>query len=182
MCAGNEPLVGHQGRSVVVGSTRAARTAGSAVAAESLRVQPLRVFTSMRVGDVLQEGLSTFYAEVRRLRALLDAVKEPDAPPVVVLIDEMFRGTNNRERLAGAEAMVRALVGANATTLVATHDLALADLADEHDAVRNVHFREEAEGDRLHFDYRLRPGPCPTTNALIIMERAGLPVEAQASH
>jgi hypothetical protein len=152
---------------------------GGAVDAGTLRLRPLRVFTSMRLGDALQEGVSTFYAEVRRLRALLDAVAEPGAPPVLVLIDEMLRGTNNRERLAGAQAVVRALAGGPAVTLVATHDLALADLAAEHPAVRNAHFREEAVSDHLTFDYRLRPGPCPTTNALVIMHRAGLPVAPQ---
>ncbi|HEX8385995.1 MAG TPA: hypothetical protein VF576_07420, partial [Rubricoccaceae bacterium] len=152
--------------------------AGGPVAAGRLRLTPLRPFASMRVGDVLQEGLSTFYAEVRRLRLLLDAVETAGAPPVLVLIDEMYRGTNNRERLAGARAFVRALSGAPATSLVATHDLALADLAGEIPEVRNAHFREVVDGDALRFDYRLRPRPCPTTNALVIMERAGLPVEA----
>ncbi len=152
--------------------------AGGAVHAGALRLRPLRVFTSMRVGDVLQEGFSTFYAEVRRLRALLDAVEAEAEAPVLVLIDEMFRGTNNRERLAGAQAMVRTLRGAHAASLVATHDLALTALADAEPGLRNVHFREKAEGDRLTFDYRLREGPCPTTNALVIMARAGLPVEA----
>ena len=151
--------------------------AGGAVAAEALRLSPVRPFTSMRVGDVLQEGLSTFYAEVRRLRELLDAVNEEGAAPSLVLIDEMLRGTNNRERLAGAQAIVRALAGTGATSLVATHDLALADLEGEQAGVSNTHFQEEATGDRLTFDYRLRPGPCPITNALVIMQRAGLPVE-----
>jgi len=150
--------------------------AGGAVEADRLRLRPVRPFTSMRVGDVLQEGLSTFYAEVRRLRALLDCVEAPGAP-ALVLIDEMLRGTNNRERLAGAQAIVRALAGTRATSLVATHDLALAELEGTEAGVSNAHFQEEAQGDRLAFDYRLRPGPCPTTNALVIMQRAGLPVE-----
>ncbi|OZC04463.1 MutS-related protein [Rubricoccus marinus] len=165
--------------------------AGGPVWAESASLRPLRPFASMRIGDVLQEGLSTFYAEVKRLKALLDSVETPadrrpgqvpasgesaEAVPSLVLIDEMLRGTNNRERLAGAQAIVRALAGAHATSLVATHDLALADLEQEDARVSNAHFREEAEGDRLAFDYLLRPGPCPTTNALIIMHRAGLPV------
>ena len=162
--------------------------AGGPVWAGALALQPLRPFASMRIGDVLQEGLSTFYAEVRRLKALLDWVEAPPAPegsgaaappeaaPALVLIDEMLRGTNNRERLAGAQAIVRALAGARATGLVATHDLALADLEGEDARVSNAHFRERAEGNRLAFDYRLRPGPCPTTNALVIMQRAGLPV------
>ena len=150
--------------------------AGGAVPAASLRLCPLRPAASMRIGDQLQEGLSTFYAEVRRLRLLLDAVEKERAAPALVLIDEMLRGTNNRERLAGARAFSEALAGAHAASMVATHDLALTELAGDNDRVRNAHFREEAEGDRLVFDYTLRDGPCPTTNALIIMQRAGLPV------
>ena len=152
--------------------------AGGAVPAAALRLRPLRPVASMRIGDQLQEGLSTFYAEVRRLRLLLDAVQEAAAAPALVLIDEMLRGTNNRERLAGARAYSEALAGAHAASMVATHDLALTELADENARVRNAHFREEAEGDRLVFDYTLREGPCPTTNALVIMQRAGLPVPA----
>ena len=152
---------------------------GGAVPAASLRIRPLRPVASMRIGDQLQEGLSTFYAEVRRLRLLLDAVEETAAAPALVLIDEMLRGTNNRERLAGARAFSEALAGAHAASMVATHDLALTELAAENARVRNAHFREEAEGDRLVFDYRLREGPCPTTNALVIMQRAGLPVPSR---
>ena len=162
-----------------VGLASVLATAGGPVPAAALALRPLRPVASMRIGDALQEGLSTFYAEVRRLRALLDVV-EAGGPPALVLIDEMLRGTNNRERLAGAQGVVRALVGAGATSLVATHDLALADLAADHPEIRNAHFRETPEGDRLVFDYRLREGPCPTTNALVIMRRAGLPVETPA--
>ncbi len=150
--------------------------AGGPVMAERVALAPLRPVASMRIGDALTEGLSTFYAEVRRLRVLLDAVDEANDAPALVLIDEMLRGTNNRERLAGARAITRHLTGANAVSLVATHDLALTELADELPAIRNAHFREETEGDHLIFDYRLRDGPCPTTNALVIMRRAGLPV------
>ncbi len=150
--------------------------AGGPVMAERVQIAPLRPVASMRIGDALTEGLSTFYAEVRRLRLLLDSVDVQNDAPALVLIDEMLRGTNNRERLAGAQAITRHLTGANAVSLVATHDLALTELADESPTIRNAHFREETEGDHLIFDYRLRDGPCPTTNALVIMRRAGLPV------
>ncbi len=172
------------GKSTFLRSTGVAAAmawAGAPVVAERLAISPVRPFTSMRVGDALQEGVSTFYAEVRRLRLLLDAVEagaDGDVPPALVLLDEVYRGTNNRERLAGARALVRTLAGASAASLVATHDLALTRLADEIGPVRNAHFRERVEGGALVFDYTLRDGPCPTTNALAIMESAGLPVEA----
>jgi DNA mismatch repair ATPase MutS len=95
--------------------------------------------------------------------------------PLLFCIDEIFRGTNNRERLIGSRAYVRALAGKHGVGLIATHDLELTNLADGIPWVQNYHFRDRVEGDRLVFDYRLRPGPCPTTNALRIMQLEGLP-------
>ena len=187
---GNDVALGEGGVLLLTGSNMSGKStfmrsvglasvmawAGGPVMAQSVSLTPLRPVASMRIGDALTEGLSTFYAEVRRLRLLLDSVDAPHDAPALVLIDEMLRGTNNRERLTGAQAITRHLTGANAVSLVATHDLALTELADELPAIRNAHFREETEGDHLIFDYRLREGPCPTTNALVIMRRAGLPV------
>jgi DNA mismatch repair ATPase MutS len=96
------------------------------------------------------------------------------------MIDEIFGGTNNRERLIGSRAYIQALLGANGAGLIATHDLELAHLADHNALAFNYHFRDDVEDGRLVFDYRLRPGPCPTTNALRIMAMEGLPVEPSA--
>ena len=152
--------------------------AGGVVCAETLSVRPLRLFSSIRVTDSLEDGISFFYAEVKRLRALLDAFEEDNALPLFFLIDEIFRGTNNRERLLGSRAYVEALVGGNGVGLIATHDLELVTLAEARPLVRNLHFREEVTNRRMVFDYVLRPGPCPTTNALTIMAMEGLPVPA----
>jgi DNA mismatch repair ATPase MutS len=129
------------------------------------------------VADSVADGFSYFYAEVRRLKALLDALNVPNAPPVFALIDEIFRGTNNRERLIGSRAYVRALSGRVGAALIATHDLELVRLAEELPETANYHFREEVTDGRMVFDYRLRSGPSPTTNALRIMALAGLPTE-----
>ena len=96
---------------------------------------------------------------------------------MLYLVDEIFRGTNNRERLIGSRAYVRALIGAAGVGLIATHDLDLASLADANPQAHNVHFRDEVLDGKLTFDYLLRPGPSPTTNALKIMQIEGLPVE-----
>ncbi len=151
--------------------------AGGPVDATALRTIPFRLFTSLNVQDSVQDGLSFFYAEVRRLKALLDALRTPHPVPLFFLIDEIFRGTNNRERRIGSEAYVRALAAARGTGLITTHDLELTALADEIPTLHNAHFREDVRDDRMVFDYRLRPGPCPTTNALTIMKLEGLPVE-----
>jgi DNA mismatch repair ATPase MutS len=115
---------------------------------------------------------------VKRLKGLLDALKsdQPDLP-LLYLIDEIFRGTNNRERLIGSRAYVKALIGAAGVGLIATHDLELATLADDQPQVRNAHFRDDVSAGKLTFDYLLRPGSTPTTNALKIMANEGLPVD-----
>jgi len=150
--------------------------AGGPVLAQSFEAQLFRLYTSIRVNDSVTDGFSYFYAEVRRLQGLLAALEAADERPLFFLIDEIFRGTNNRERLIGSRSFVRALVGGRGVGLIATHDLELVKLADENTAVRNFHFRDDVVDGRMVFDYRLHPGPCPTTNALKIMRLAGLPV------
>ncbi len=151
--------------------------AGGPVDATRCRTRPFRLFTAINVSDSIGDGISHFYAEVKRLKRLLAALDDDHGAPLFFLIDEIFRGTNNRERLLGSRAYVRALAGQRAAGLISTHDLELTHLADAIDGVRNAHFREEVTNGRLVFDYRLRPGPCPTTNALKIMQMEGLPVE-----
>ena len=139
--------------------------------------QPFRLHTCIRITDSIGDGFSYFYAEVKRLQALLAATEADDPLPVLFLIDEIFRGTNSRERLIGSRSYIRTLAHGTSVGLVATHDLELIKLADEIEGVVNQHFREEVYEGRMVFDYRLRPGPCPTTNALTIMRLEGLPVE-----
>jgi hypothetical protein len=153
--------------------------AGAPVNAERLRLSQFRLFTCIKVSDSVQDGLSYFYAEVKRLKLLLSAVEIKDSLPILFLIDEIFRGTNNRERHIGSDAFIRALSShGNALGLIATHDLELTTLADKFPGIGNFHFREEVGDGRMVFDYLLRPGPCPTTNALEIMRIEGLPVVA----
>jgi DNA mismatch repair ATPase MutS len=134
------------------------------------------VFTCIQVSDSLTNGISYFYAEVRRLKALLDALDECRSFPLFFLIDEIYRGTNNRERRIGSQAFLRALANGRGVGVVSTHDLELVNLADELPNIRNYHFREDIKDGQMSFDYKLHPGPCPTTNALKIMELEGLPV------
>jgi len=152
--------------------------AGAPVNADHLQASLFRIFTCIKVSDSVQDGLSYFYAEVKRLQALLTAAEADDPLPVLFLIDEIFRGTNSRERLIGSRSYIRRLSQGTSVGLVATHDLELIKLADEIEGVVNQHFREDVSNGRMVFDYRLRSGPCPTTNALTIMRLEGLPVEA----
>lgn len=150
--------------------------AGAPVCATGFRWSWTRLFCCIRVSDSLEAGLSYFYAEVKRLRVLLDAARDRAAVPVLYLIDEIFKGTNNRERLAGSRAYIAALAGSNGFGLISTHDLELAELQDQIPSITNAHFQETVAAGALQFDYALRPGPCSTTNALRIMAMEGLPV------
>ena len=152
--------------------------AGAPVCARSFRWSLVRMATCIRVDDSLDSGLSFFYAEVKRLKTILDDTQDSQGPPVLWLIDEVFKGTNNRERLMGGRALIAALAGGNGFGLVTTHDLELAELEQLLPGITNIHFQESVFEGALHFDYRLRPGPCPTTNALRIMALEGLPVES----
>ncbi len=150
--------------------------AGAPVNAASFQTIPFRIFSSINVTDSLDEGLSHFYAEVKRLRELLNALGEEDSYPLFYMVDEIYRGTNNRERLTGSEAFLKNVAGKNGVGLISTHDLELAQLEDEIEALSNWHFEETIEDGKMRFEYKLKPGPCPTTNALKIMEMEGLPV------
>lgn len=150
--------------------------AGGPVNAAELTTERFRLFSCIRISDSVTDGISFFYAEVKCLKALLLALKAADAQPLLYFIDEIFRGTNNRERLQGSRAYIRALVEQSGVGLIATHDLELIQLAGEMPAISNYHFTDEVMDGRMVFDYAIRPGPSPTTNALKIMRLEGLPV------
>jgi DNA mismatch repair ATPase MutS len=151
--------------------------AGGPVNASDFRSVPMRLHTCIQISDSVTDGFSYFYAEVKCLKQLMEALEAPQSLPVLYLIDEIFRGTNNRERLIGSRAYLKSVIGANGVGLLATHDLELASLADQNPVVRNFHFRDHVLDGELTFDYKIRPGASPTTNALIIMAMEGLPVE-----
>jgi DNA mismatch repair ATPase MutS len=151
--------------------------AGGPVNAGSFQSALFRIFTCIKINDSIVDGFSFFYTEVKRLKALLDALRANHSLPLLFLIDEIFKGTNNRERLVGSRSYIRNLIGQNGAGLVATHDLELIKLADDFPSITNCHFREKVADGKMVFDYKLRPGPCPTTNALKIMRMEGLPVD-----
>ncbi len=156
--------------------------AGAPVCATTFEWSWSRLACCIRVNDSLDAGLSFFYAEVKRLKSILDATEDRTAQPVLFLIDEIFKGTNNRERLIGSRAYIKALSAGHGLGLVSTHDLELTDLEKEIASLTNAHFQETVSAGALHFDYRLRPGPCPTTNALRIMALEGLPISTPSSN
>jgi hypothetical protein len=147
--------------------------AGAPVRAASLRLSPLAAGASIRVSDSLQGGVSRFYAEILRLRQILDLTS--GKLPVLFLIDEFLHGTNSHDRRIGAEALVRGLVDRGAIGLITTHDLALADIADAlGERAANVHFEDRVENGSIHFDYVMRPGVVRKSNAIELMRSVGL--------
>jgi DNA mismatch repair ATPase MutS len=149
--------------------------AGAPVCARKLAFGPLDVVTSMRVRDSLEEGVSRFYAEVRKLKRVIERARS--GRPTLFLLDEILHGTNSRERLIGARAIVRELLARGACGAVSTHDLALGDLEEAHAGkVKNVHFEEQVSGDTMTFDYKLRTGVVKSSNALRIMRMVGIDV------
>ncbi|HEY8446500.1 MAG TPA: hypothetical protein VIL01_05275 [Thermomicrobiales bacterium] len=154
--------------------------AGAPVCARSLRMPPVEVWTSARIQDSLEQGVSFFMAELLRLKQIVEAARtrRPDDPRLLYLLDEILQGTNTAERQIAARRIIRMLVESDAIGAVSTHDLALVDDPDLEGLARTVHFRETVEdgpeGPRMTFDYRLRPGLATSTNALRLLELVGL--------
>jgi hypothetical protein len=148
---------------------------GSVVCASSFNISRVQVFSSMRISDSLEENTSSFYAELKRLAAI---IKEAETNPgVFLLLDEILRGTNSNDRYTGSVALIKQLAGYGAVSMVATHDLKLADLSDElPDRIDNYHFDVRINGEELFFDYKLTMGICTSLNASILMKKMGIKV------
>ena len=154
--------------------------AGGPVCAEAMTLPNADLRTSMRIRDSLEEGISYFMAELKRLKAVCDAASAASARPVLYLLDEILQGTNTAERQIAARRILHHLLDQRAIGAVTTHDLTLADAEDLRDRTVLVHFRESVEvskdGPPISFDYQLRPGIATSTNALRLMEIMGLAV------
>ncbi len=158
-----------------IGTNAVLALAGAPVRARRLRLSPLTVGASIQKRDSLQEGTSRFYAEITRLRQLVDITDRP--LPLLFLLDELLHGTNSHDRSIGAEALVADLVKRGAIGLLTTHDLALAHIAEAlAPRADNVHFEDFVKDGKLVFDYRLRPGVVRKSNALELMRSIGLRV------
>ena len=158
-----------------VGINTVLAMAGAPVRARSLRLTPLQVGASIRVNDSLHEGSSRFYAEISRLRELY--VLLDHGPPLLFLLDELLQGTNSKDRLTGAEGIVRAFVAAGAIGLVSTHDLALTDIGGlPAGTLRNVHFQDDLSDGQMRFDFTLREGIVTKSNGIELMRAIGLKV------
>ncbi|MCB0394646.1 MAG: hypothetical protein KDD25_08800 [Bdellovibrionales bacterium] len=147
---------------------------GAPVCAKKFSTGPFRIMSSVRISDTLSDKTSYFYAEVLRIKAIVDALNEGQKG--LVLIDEIFKGTNNNERRIGATGVIEFLLKQNAVSLVTTHDLELTALSHSDSKVTNYHFSEGLSAGEYSFSYQIQKGPSPSTNALKIMKESGLPI------
>ncbi|MCI0662405.1 MAG: DNA mismatch repair protein MutS [Acidobacteria bacterium] len=189
-CVRNDVKLDHQLRLLVVsgsnmsGKSTLLRTvginvvlglAGAPVRAQRLRLSPLSIGASIHILDSLQTGASRFYAEIMRLRRIVELSESQST--LLFLLDEILSGTNSHDRRIGAEAVVRGLVERNAMGLITTHDLALTQIADNlGDRATNVHFEDHLENGKMRFDYKIHAGVVQRSNALELMRVVGLEV------
>jgi DNA mismatch repair ATPase MutS len=153
---------------------------GGPVCASRLKISPLKLFSSMQTSDSLDKHLSLFYAELQRLKMILDGISREER--VFFLVDEMLKGTNATDRQKGAIAMLKQLMKHRANGIVATHDLKLTELENPGKwgnypkgiKIANYHFDGYIEDDKLLFDYKLKKGICQSFNALILMKKMGI--------
>lgn len=147
---------------------------GAPVRAKEFRASILNIYTCMRTGDNLEESISSFYAEILRVKNIVEASKRGEK--IFFLLDEIFKGTNSLDRHTGAEILINQLSKESAMGLVSTHDLELCDLDSKNSKVVNYNFREYYANNELKFDYKLRAGKSQTRNAIYLMKMAGIEV------
>lgn len=147
--------------------------AGAPVCADDLELSPVQLLSSMRIADNLEESTSTFYAELKKLKAIIEKVNLGEK--VFILLDEILRGTNSLDRHTGSAALIKQLIRHDAAAILATHDVELAKLKNEYPThILNYHFDVQVEGEELYFDYRLKEGICNSLNASILMKKIGI--------
>ena len=132
------------------------------------------IYTCMRTKDNLEESISSFYAEILRIKLIIEACRS--GKRVFFLLDEIFKGTNSRDRHIGATVLIKQLSENGAIGLLSTHDLELCDLEKEMDEIQNYNFREYYEDNKIKFDYKLRKGRSTTQNAVYLMKLAGIEI------
>jgi hypothetical protein len=148
---------------------------GAPVCATEFILSPNKLMSSMRIADNLAENTSTFYAELKKLKTIIEAVNQHE--PVFILLDEILRGTNSLDKHTGSEALIRQLIKQKAVAVLATHDVELSKLEKEFSgALQNYHFDVQVEGEELYFDYKLKHGVCTSLNASILMKKIGIEV------
>lgn len=149
--------------------------AGAVTCAKSFSLSPVQLLTSMRIADNLEENTSTFYAELKKLKTVIEMVNKKEK--VFILLDEILRGTNSLDRHTGAVALTKQLIRQQAAAIIATHDVELAKIETDYpNNILNYHFDAQVSNDELYFDYHLKEGICTSINASLLMKKIGIEV------
>ena len=147
--------------------------AGAPVCATYFCLSPVQIISSMRIADNLEENTSTFYAELKKLKTIIEKVNKNDK--IFILLDEILRGTNSFDRHTGSAALIKQLIKHNAACMIATHDVELAKMKEENPRnIFNYHFDAQVNKEELYFDYKLKEGICTSLNASILMKKIGI--------
>ncbi|SHM36275.1 MutS domain V [Cyclobacterium lianum] len=136
---------------------------------------PFQLYTSMRNTDSLGESVSSFYAELARIKGLLDQAAK--GVPLFYLLDEILKGTNTADRIMGSEALIHQLVQTASRGIISTHDIELSGLERKLPSLVNYSFHHDIQQDEIVFDYTIKPGPCPNFNAQKLMELMGIKIK-----
>ncbi|WP_162416818.1 MutS-related protein [Cyclobacterium roseum] len=186
-CVANDFKMGAEDQVILLtgsnmsGKTTFMRTVGINLVLAGMGVPPFaaalscghfQLYTSMRNTDSLGESISSFYAELARIKGLLDLAKE--GRPIFYLLDEILKGTNTADRIMGSEALIRQLAGSSSKGIISTHDIELSELESSLPSMSNYSFHHDIQKDEIVFDYKIKPGPCPNFNAKILMELMGI--------
>lgn len=155
-----------------VGINMVLASAGSYICANNLSLSKMKIITSMRIRDDLNEGISTFYAELKRIKKIVD--QSHIYQNTLFLIDEIFRGTNSVDRLKGAEGVLKELYKSHVSGMITTHDLEVCSLEYENSNIMNYSFNEHYIDDEIYFDYKLKLGKSMTTNAEYLLKKVGI--------
>jgi hypothetical protein len=160
-----------------VGANMVLAMTGAPVRAKAMKLPVVKTICSMRITDNLEEETSTFYAELKKIKRIVEAVEAGEK--VFILVDEMLRGTNTLDRHKGSEALIRQLIRYNAVGIIASHDVALADLEKVYPGkLHNYHFDSVIKQEEIVFDYLLKDGVCTSANASLLMKKIGIELEA----
>jgi DNA mismatch repair ATPase MutS len=156
-----------------IGINQVLALAGAPVCAKTFSTPNIKMITFMRIKDSVKDQTSTFYAEIKRLKQVLDEVASET--PTLVLLDEILRGTNSKDKHDGSKAIIERLLTENALTMIATHDLELSKLEQDYpEKISNFYFDINVVGEELSFDYKLKSGVCKTMNAKLLLKKIGI--------
>jgi hypothetical protein len=141
---------------------------GLPVCATSFKYAPIKLITSMRTTDSLTEDASYFYSELKRLKFIVDEIKETD---YFIILDEILKGTNSKDKAIGSKKFIEKLSTSKSTGIIATHDVSLCELENKFEAIKNYYFDAEIIDNELYFDYALKNGVCKNMNASFLLEK-----------